>query len=118
MVSKRLHRDRYREMRVSKLLKMMCVWGGVERQMSRNRHQTQGDIMKTCDEGRHFKVGEVDFAERSRTMMTKNKPFNVALWGHGLPLNSAGLMSEQAGWEGTKEEYKKGRGGGSVSEHR
>lgn len=53
--------------------------------------------MKTCDEGRHFKVGEVDFAERSRTMMTKNKPFNVALWGHGLPLNSAGLMSEQAG---------------------
>lgn len=60
--------------------------------------------MKTCDEGRHFKVEEVDFAERSRTMMTKNKPFKVAFWGHGLPLNFAGLMSEQAGWEGTKEE--------------
>lgn len=46
--------------------------------------------MKSCDEGRRFKVGEVDSEERSRTMMTKNKPFNVALWGHGLPLNSAG----------------------------
>lgn len=86
--------------------------------MSRTRHQTQRDIMKTCDEGRCFKVGEVDFAERSRTMMTKNKPFNVALWGHGLPLNSAGSMSEQAASEGTKEEQKTGHGGGSVSKHR
>lgn len=65
------------------------VQGWEEREMSRNKRQTQGDIMKSCDEGRRFKVGEVDSEERSRTMMTKNKPFNVALWGHGLPLNSA-----------------------------
>lgn len=29
-----------------------------------NRHQTQGGIMKSCDEGRRFKVGEVDSEER------------------------------------------------------
>lgn len=50
--------------------------------------------MKICDEGRYFKVEEVDFVERLRIMMIKNKFFKVVFWGYGLFLNFVGLMSE------------------------
>lgn len=56
--------------------------------MTRNK-DIRPNIIKSCEEERSFKAGEVDCIERSRTRMTKNKPFNLALRGHGLPLNSA-----------------------------
>lgn len=55
---------------------------------------------------RSFKAEEVDSAERSRTMMTKNKPLDLVFRSLGLPLNSTSCGMNTQSWKGTKEEQR------------
>lgn len=71
-------------------------------------------IIRSCETRRSFKVEEVDSAERSRTMVTKNKPSDLALRSHGLPLNSTHRGVRRQSWKGTKEEQRTARGSGGL----